>query len=41
MELEITFDPAGRKGIDQRNIFIFSNDPLNPVQSIVIKSRIK
>ncbi|WP_297336076.1 DUF1573 domain-containing protein [Algoriphagus sp.] len=41
MNLEITFDPKGRKGIDQRNIFIFSNDPLNPVQSLVIKSRIK
>lgn len=41
MDLEIIFDPKGRKGIDQRNIFIFSNDPLNPVQSIVIKSRIK
>ncbi|SDD22671.1 Protein of unknown function [Algoriphagus faecimaris] len=41
MTMEITFDPKGRKGIDQRNIYIFSNDPLNPVQTLVIKSRIK
>jgi hypothetical protein len=41
MELSLTFDPTGRKGIDQRNIYIFSNDPMNPVQSIVIKSRIE
>ncbi len=41
MELSLTFDPIGRKGIDQRNIYLFSNDPLNPVQLIVIKSRIE
>ena len=41
MELSLTFDPVGRKGIDQRNIYIFSNDPVNPVQLIVLKSRIE
>ena len=41
VELQITFDPKGRKGIDQRNIYIFSNDPLNPVQSLILKSRVK
>jgi hypothetical protein len=41
MELSLTLDPIGRKGIDQRNIYIFSNDPLNPVQLIVMKSRIE
>lgn len=41
MELSLTFDPVGRKGIDQRNIYIFSNDPINPVQLIVMKSRIE
>ncbi len=40
MELSLIFDPIGRKGIDQRNIYIFSNDPVNPVQLIVMKSRI-
>lgn len=41
MELSLTLDPMGRKGIDQRNIYLFSNDPLNPVQLIVMKSRIE
>ena len=41
IELKITFNPKGRKGIDQRNIFVFSNDPLNSVQSIVLKSRVE
>jgi hypothetical protein len=41
MELLLTFDPVGRKGIDQRNIYLFTNDPVNPVQLIVIKSRIE
>jgi hypothetical protein len=41
MELSLIFDPIGRKGIDQRNIYIFSNDPVNPVQLIVMKSRIE
>ena len=40
MDLNLVFDPAGRKGIDQRNIYIFSNDPVNPVQLIVLKSKI-
>jgi hypothetical protein len=40
MELNLVFDPIGRKGIDQRNIYIFSNDPVNPVQLFVLKSRI-
>ena len=41
MELSLILDPIGRKGIDQRNIYIFSNDPVNPVQLIVMKSRIE
>ena len=41
MELNLVFDPVGRKGIDQRNIYIFTNDPVNPVQLIQLKSRIE
>jgi hypothetical protein len=41
MELSLTLNPIGRKGIDQRNIYVFSNDPVNPVQLIVMKSRIE
>lgn len=41
MEMSLVFDPTGRKGIDQRNIYIFSNDPVNPVQLVVLKCRIE
>jgi hypothetical protein len=41
MELSLTFDPIGRKGIDQRNIYLFTNDPVNPVQLIILKSRVE
>ncbi len=41
VQLRITFDPSGRKGIDQRNIYLFSNDPVNPVQLLVLKSRVE
>jgi hypothetical protein len=40
-ELMFTFDPKGRKGIDHKHISIFSNDPLNPVRTIVIRSSVK
>lgn len=40
-ELKFTFDPKGRKGIDHKHISIFSNDPLNPVRTIVIRSSVK
>ena len=39
--LKIVFDPKGRQGIDQRNIYVFSNDPLNPVQLLLLKSRVE
>lgn len=41
IQLNLIFDPMGRKGIDQRNIYLFTNDPLNPVQLILLKSRIE
>ncbi|WP_339707969.1 DUF1573 domain-containing protein [Algoriphagus aquimarinus] len=39
--LKVVFDPKGRQGIDQRNVYIFSNDPLNPVQLFLLKSRVE
>ncbi|MEB2786764.1 DUF1573 domain-containing protein [Algoriphagus persicinus] len=39
--LKVVFDPKGRQGIDQRNIYIFSNDPVNPVQLFLLKSRVE
>ncbi|ERM81287.1 hypothetical protein P872_10060 [Rhodonellum psychrophilum GCM71 = DSM 17998] len=40
-QLRFTFNPKGRKGIDHKHITIFSNDPLNPVRTIVVRSSIK
>jgi len=40
-QLKLTFDPKGRQGIDHKHITIFSNDPLNPVRSIVVRSSVK
>lgn len=39
--LKLVYDPKGRQGIDQRNIYIFSNDPVNPVQLLLLKSRVQ
>ncbi|WP_304517140.1 DUF1573 domain-containing protein [Cecembia rubra] len=39
--LEFEFDTKGRRGIDHKHITIFSNDPINPVRTITIKSNIK
>jgi hypothetical protein len=40
MDIIVTFDPKGRKGIDHRTVTIFSNDPLWPTRTVMIKSRI-
>jgi uncharacterized secreted protein with C-terminal beta-propeller domain len=40
-DLKFTFDPKGRKGIDHKHISVFSNDPLNPVRTIVVRSTVK
>lgn len=41
LEMRVTFNPKGRFAIDQRNIYIFSNDPVNSVQLVVVKSRVE
>ncbi|MEX0882251.1 MAG: DUF1573 domain-containing protein [Cyclobacteriaceae bacterium] len=40
IDLTMEFDPEGRRGIDHKTLTIFSNDPLNPTRTILIKSRI-
>lgn len=40
-DLIFTFDPKGRKGIDHKTLTIFSNDPLNPTKTVLIKSRVQ
>ncbi len=39
-DLTFTLDPSGRRGLDHKTLTVFSNDPLNPTQTIMIKSRI-
>jgi hypothetical protein len=39
--LDFTFDPKGRRGIDHKHITLFTNDPIQPVRTIVIKSSVK
>lgn len=40
-DLIFTFDPEGRRGIDHKTLTVFSNDPLNPTKTILIKSRVR
>jgi hypothetical protein len=36
-ELEMTLDPTGREGLQNKAITIYSTDPMNPVQRILVK----
>ncbi len=40
-QLTFTFDPKGRRGIDHKTLTIFSNDPLLPTRTVMIRSRIR
>jgi len=39
--IKVTFNSAGRRGIQQKSISVFSNDPSNPTQRITIKARVE
>jgi len=39
--LKITFNSRGRRGIQQKSISVFSNDPANPTQRITIKAKVE
>lgn len=39
--LRLTLDPKGRQGIDHKTLTIFSNDPLNPTRTILVKSSVR
>lgn len=40
MDITVIFDPKGRRGIDHKTITIYSNDPIWPTRTLLIKSRI-
>lgn len=39
--IKVTFNSRGRRGIQQKSISVFSNDPANPTQRIVIKAKVE
>ncbi|MGY6559174.1 MAG: DUF1573 domain-containing protein [Nitritalea sp.] len=39
--LRLRFDTSGRQGIDHKEIYVFSNDPIRPVQTIRLKSSLQ
>jgi len=39
--IKVSFNSRGRRGIQQKSISIFSNDPANPTQRITIKARVE
>jgi hypothetical protein len=40
-ELQIRFDPQGRRGIDHKHITLYTNDPITPVRTLTLRSLIK
>jgi hypothetical protein len=41
MELELTFDATDRRGIQQKSVSIFTNDPKRPAQRVTIKASVQ
>jgi hypothetical protein len=41
IELKVDFNTSGRRGTQQKSITIYSNDPVTPVQRIVVKASIQ
>jgi len=41
VKLSVTFNSTGRRGTQQKNINIFSNDPKSPTQRIILKAVIE
>ncbi len=40
-EIEVTFRTAGFKGRQSKNVYVYSNDPLNPTVKLYIKGEVK
>ena len=41
VDLEVTFNSAGRRGTQQKSITIYSNDPVTPVQRLILKASVQ
>lgn len=40
VELKVTFNSAGRKGIQIKTVTIYTNDPSSPIQKVTIKAKV-
>ena len=40
-ELELTFDSADRRGLQQKSVSIFTNDPQRPAQRVTVKASVQ
>ncbi len=40
-KIKVTFNSRGRRGLQHKSISVFSNDPQNPTQRLVIKARVE
>src|SRR5690606_25857396 len=40
VNLKVTFDSTDRRGTQQKSISIYSNDPQNPTQRVILKGRV-
>jgi len=40
-ELKVSFDPSGRRGSQYKSITVFTNDPRNPTNRLVVKGNIR
>ena len=38
MVIEVAFDSKGRRGVQQKSVTFYTNDPVNPVQRVTIKA---
>lgn len=40
-KLEVSFDTKGRRGLQNKTVYIYSNDPVNPTQVVTIRTTIQ
>ena len=41
VQMEVTFNSVGRRGTQQKSITIYSNDPVAPVQRVILKASVQ
>lgn len=41
IDLEVTFNSTGRRGTQQKSVTIYTNDPVTPVQRVILKASVQ